>query len=88
MLYNIDMNNYLTPAGQSSRDKILAYVKAYWLENKVSPSAREIQLACGISSTSVVDYHLRIMQREGVLYTHKKGQTRSIVPVGITISFQ
>lgn len=81
------MNTDLTPAGDAARKKILDFVKVYWLEHRVSPSNIEIQEGTGISSTSVVDYHLRIMQREGMIYTRKKGQTRSIVPIGMTIHF-
>ena len=82
------MNTDLTPAGDSARTRILSFVKTYWQAERVSPSNREIQLALGISSTSVVDYHLRIMEREGMIQARPKGRTRSIVPTGMTISFQ
>lgn len=47
--------------------EILAFIRAYHAEHQYMPSVREIQAACDISSTSVVDYNLRILQREGVV---------------------
>ncbi len=44
---------------------ILDFIRAYHEEHRFMPSVREIQTACDISSTSVVDYNLRILQREG-----------------------
>ena len=37
------------------------------MENGLPPTVRDIQKACGISSTSVVDYNLRLLQRDGYL---------------------
>ena len=36
-------------------------------ENGIPPTVRDIQAACEISSTSVVDYNLRLLDREGYL---------------------
>ena len=47
--------------------EIMAFIRAYHSEHQYMPSVREIQAACEISSTSVVDYNLRILQREGVI---------------------
>ena len=44
---------------------ILDFIREYHEEHRFMPSVREIQSACDISSTSVVDYNLRILQREG-----------------------
>ena len=46
---------------------IINFVTWYHEEHSYMPSVREIQLACKISSTSVVDYNLRILEREGVV---------------------
>ena len=46
---------------------IISFVTWYHEEHSYMPSVREIQLACKISSTSVVDYNLRILEREGVV---------------------
>ena len=47
------------------RRQILGYVREYYLEHGVPPVVREIQLACGISSTSVVDYNLNQLEGSG-----------------------
>lgn len=47
------------------QQEILEFVREYHLDRSYMPSVREIQAACDISSTSVVDYNLRILEREG-----------------------
>ena len=47
--------------------KILRYIERYVDDHDRSPSIREIQQECGISSTSVVDYNLKGLQRLGVI---------------------
>ncbi len=49
------------------RRRILEYLRRYLQEHSYPPSVRDIQRGCGISSTSVVDYNLRALQREGYL---------------------
>lgn len=49
------------------RVKILAFIKAYSLENGSPPSVREIGVAVGLSSTSTVAHHLNQLEREGRL---------------------
>ena len=50
----------------SERQKnILKYIEAYVDERGYPPSIREIGDRVGISSTSVVDYNLRVLEREG-----------------------
>jgi repressor LexA len=45
--------------------RILDFVERYTGEHGYPPSIREIGQAAGISSTSVVDYNLRVLEREG-----------------------
>ena len=45
--------------------RILEYVRDFIDERDYPPSIRQIQEACDISSTSVVDYNLRILERLG-----------------------
>ena len=47
--------------------RILAFVERYTAEHSYPPSIREIGQAVGISSTSVVDYNLRALEREGMI---------------------
>jgi repressor LexA len=50
----------------SDRQKnILKYIEAYVDERGYPPSIREIGDRVGISSTSVVDYNLKVLEREG-----------------------
>jgi len=49
------------------QQQILDFVREYHLDRSYMPSVREIQTACDISSTSVVDYNLRILEREGTV---------------------
>ena len=44
---------------------ILEFIRRYRSEQGFAPSIRDIQRACAISSTSVVDYNLQVLQREG-----------------------
>jgi repressor LexA len=46
---------------------ILEFIGAFMDEHLFPPTVRDIQAGCNISSTSVVDYNLQILQREGHL---------------------
>lgn len=47
--------------------RILEFIQLFLDEHHYPPTVRDIQTGCEISSTSVVDYNLRILQREGYL---------------------
>ena len=47
--------------------KILEFIDTFAEEKQYAPSIRDIVKGCDISSTSVVDYNLRILEREGHL---------------------
>ena len=47
--------------------KILEFLAQFTRENRYPPSLREIGEAVGISSTSVVNYNLNILEREGYI---------------------
>ena len=47
--------------------RILTFLERYTAEHSYPPSIREIGQAVGISSTSVVDYNLRALEREGLI---------------------
>ncbi len=52
----------------SDRQKrMLAFIADFIDEHHYPPTVRDIQHGCEVSSTSVVDYNLRILQREGHL---------------------
>ncbi|MBM3934619.1 MAG: repressor LexA [SAR202 cluster bacterium] len=51
----------------SKQERILDYIRNFLEDHQFPPTVRDIQSGCDISSTSVVDYNLRILQREGYL---------------------
>jgi len=53
------------PRLSTRQEQILGFTRTYRREHGYAPSVRDIQMGCSISSTSVVDYNLRILQREG-----------------------
>ena len=57
------MKRKLSPRQQ----RILDFIGDFMDEHQFPPTVRDIQAGCEISSTSVVDYNLHILQREGHL---------------------
>ena len=47
------------------QSRIINFLREFIEEKSYPPSIREIQSGCNISSTSVVEYNLRILEREG-----------------------
>ena len=47
--------------------RILEFIQEFIDEHDYPPSIRQIQEACNISSTSVVDYNLRILEKQGYI---------------------
>src|SRR5438046_8296806 len=68
----------------SDRQKnILKYIEEYVDERGYPPSIREIGDKVGISSTSVVDYNLRVLEREGRIRRDRE-VSRGLELVGTT----
>ena len=51
----------------SKQQKILEFLRQFIREKDYPPSIRDIQLGCEISSTSVVDYNLKALERIGYI---------------------
>jgi repressor LexA len=47
--------------------RILEFTQSFIQDHDYPPSIRQIQEACDISSTSVVDYNLRILEKQGYI---------------------
>ena len=47
--------------------RILSFLRTFTEDKGYPPSIRDIQAACGISSTSVVDYNLRLLEQRGYI---------------------
>jgi repressor LexA len=52
------------------QQRIIAFIRDFWQDNGYPPTIRDIVNGCGISSTSVVDYNLDILEREGYIRRH------------------
>lgn len=71
----------LWESGDATRLEILEMVTGYIREHGFSPTLREIADATGISSSSVVAYHLSHMRDAGII-TYRDGLSRTIAIVG------
>ena len=49
------------------QERMVEFIREFMQENAIPPTVRDIQKACDISSTSVVDYNLRLLQKDGYL---------------------
>ena len=69
------------------QQRILDYVREFWLRNGYSPTYREIGAYAGGGSTSVVQSNLLALQRRGLIRLPmapwgNKYVARAIIPVG------
>jgi len=48
------------------------FIHHFWQDGGYPPTIRDIVAGCGISSTSVVDYNLNILEREGYIRRHRE----------------
>jgi repressor LexA len=54
--------------GLSGRQRqVLDFIRGFIDEHGYPPTIRDIQKGCGISSTSVVDYNLKVLEKRGLL---------------------
>jgi repressor LexA len=73
------------------QQKILRFINQFVDEHDYPPSIREIQMACGISSTSVVDYNLKWLEKHGYIRRDREisrgiygsGKRSRVIPVPI-----
>lgn len=63
--------------GKTVRHQILDFVIAFSKENGYAPSYRDIMRECDIASTSVVSYHLDILEEQGLI-TRKDNLSRTL----------
>jgi len=54
------------------QQKIIGFLRHFIREKDYPPSIRDIQEACGISSTSVVDYNLKALERLGYIHRDRE----------------
>jgi repressor LexA len=56
----------------SKQKRILAFLRRFREEKDYPPTVRDILKGCSISSTSVVDYNLKILEREGYIHRDRE----------------
>ena len=66
------------PGLSEPQQKILDYINAYLEANDIPPTIREIQHGTGISSTSMVSYHLKALERAQLL-NRRERRSRGLV---------
>jgi len=52
------------------QQRIIDFIGEFWVDKSYPPTIRDILNGCGISSTSVVNYNLNILAREGYIRRH------------------
>lgn len=66
--------------GLDRTERVEKFVRDFLAERGYAPSYLEIGRACGISTTSVVAYHLGKLERKGII-KRSPGVARSIVVI-------
>jgi repressor LexA len=56
----------------SRQKKILNFIQNFLTDNTYPPTIRDIVNGCGISSTSVADYNLEILEKKGYIRRHRE----------------
>jgi repressor LexA len=56
------------PGISQTRDRVLTFIRDFVDDKGYSPTVRDIQKGCSISSTAVVQHHLNILERDGVIH--------------------
>jgi repressor LexA len=54
------------------QQKILGFIRNFLTDNAYPPTVRDIVSGCGISSTSVADYNLGILEKNGFIRRHRE----------------
>jgi repressor LexA len=50
-----------------TRDRVLQFIRSFMAEKGYSPSVGDIVTGCGLSSPNLAQYHLNVLEREGVV---------------------
>ncbi len=54
----------------TKQQSIIDFIRRFWADRGYPPAIRDIVAGCRISSTSVVDYNLKVLEREGYIRRH------------------
>ncbi|MEE8194636.1 MAG: transcriptional repressor LexA [Dehalococcoidales bacterium] len=61
---------------------IIDFIGRFWRDNSYPPSIREIVAGCGLSSTSVADYNLKVLEQGGYIRRHREISRGIGLPAG------
>jgi len=64
----------------SKQQQIIDFISRFLADKQYPPTIRDIVTGCGLSSTSVVDYNLKILAREGYIRRHPEVSRGIVVP--------
>jgi len=56
----------------AKQQAIVNFIRRFWLDRGYPPSIRDIVAGCNLSSTSVADYNLRILEKKGYIRRHRE----------------
>ena len=56
----------------AKQQRIINFIHTFLVDRGYPPAIRDIVNGCGISSTSVVDYNLKILEKEGHIRRHRE----------------
>ena len=74
------MEEALLLAGASpTTQAVLDFIREFKAREHMAPTVREIQIGCDLSSTSVVDYQLELLEDRHRAITRKPNIARSIM---------
>jgi len=64
----------------AKQQQIIDFISRFLADKQYPPTIRDIVNGCGLSSTSVVDYNLKILAREGYISRHPEVSRGIVVP--------
>ncbi len=81
------MSNLGQEALTESQQRILSFINTYVTQHDMPPTIREIQKGAGISSTSMVSYHLKALEKANLLNRRERSSRGVVVkdPTRVTL---
>ncbi len=64
----------------SKQQQIIDFIRRFLADRQYPPTIRDIVTGCGLSSTSVANYNLKILEREGYIRRHPEVSRGIVLP--------
>jgi SOS-response transcriptional repressor LexA len=72
------------PGINLTRQRIMDFIREFYDERGYAPTVRDIQKGCELSSTAVVQHHLKnVIQRYFEVYNCRTGKILSVCPYSV-----